>query len=184
MVDPRDVKADAAADKARRKALRPWYKKKRFIIPLALFVLFILGTTVGDPDADDDPPAASPTGESELQIPPAAPEAPAPAPAPAPPPAAKQYVEVTRLSGTSEKRGGTFALSGSDAKLIYESQADILGVYIMEKGDILEEQGGFTEVTCLDACNDETQLAKSGGEYYLEVKASGGAWTVVVQELR
>lgn len=42
MVDSRDVKADAAADKARRKALRPWYKKKRFAIPIGLFLLFVL----------------------------------------------------------------------------------------------------------------------------------------------
>lgn len=99
------------------------------------------------------------------------------------PEAPKQYVEVHRLSGSSEKRGGTFKLSGSDAKIIYESKGSFFAIYVIEKGHSLEQEGGFPEVTCSEACKDETQLAKSEGEYYLEVKATG-AWTVIVQELR
>lgn len=39
-VDPAKLgKAEAAAEKAKAKALRPWYKKKRFIVPIALVVL-------------------------------------------------------------------------------------------------------------------------------------------------
>lgn len=38
---PRDPKAEAAAAKAYAKAQRPWYKKKRFMIPLGLVVLSI-----------------------------------------------------------------------------------------------------------------------------------------------
>ncbi|HTF50636.1 MAG TPA: DUF4352 domain-containing protein [Pseudonocardia sp.] len=40
--DPRDAKARAKAEKAYQKAQRPWFKKKRFIIPLALVLLFII----------------------------------------------------------------------------------------------------------------------------------------------
>ncbi|MEX2553898.1 MAG: DUF4352 domain-containing protein [Actinomycetota bacterium] len=57
MVDPRDARADAKADKARAKALRPWYKKKRFMIPLVLVVLFGIGSLAGggvdSPSGDD-----------------------------------------------------------------------------------------------------------------------------------
>jgi hypothetical protein len=35
-----DPKARAKADKAYAKAMRPWYKKKRFIIPLLLVIIF------------------------------------------------------------------------------------------------------------------------------------------------
>lgn len=37
-----DAKAQAAADKAYRKATRPWFKKKRFILPLILVLLMII----------------------------------------------------------------------------------------------------------------------------------------------
>ena len=40
--DPRDARAQAKAAKAYEKARRPWYKKKRFILPLALIVLIII----------------------------------------------------------------------------------------------------------------------------------------------
>lgn len=39
---PREARAQASAEKAYRKAQRPWYKKKRFIIPLALVVLIVV----------------------------------------------------------------------------------------------------------------------------------------------
>jgi hypothetical protein len=38
---PRDAKAELKAAKAYAKALRPWYKKKRFILPLGLIVLAV-----------------------------------------------------------------------------------------------------------------------------------------------
>lgn len=49
MVDPRDAKADVKAEKARAKALRPWYKKKRFMIPLVLVVLGVIASLGGGP---------------------------------------------------------------------------------------------------------------------------------------
>lgn len=47
------TKGDIAADKARRKAERPWYKKKRFMIPLVLLGLIILGGVLGGEEAAD-----------------------------------------------------------------------------------------------------------------------------------
>lgn len=40
----RDGKAQAAADKAYRKASRPWFKKKRFMIPLIILVIAIVSS--------------------------------------------------------------------------------------------------------------------------------------------
>lgn len=54
--DPRDARAQAKAAKAYQKARRPWYKKKRFILPLALIVLIIIivaATSGGDGGGND-----------------------------------------------------------------------------------------------------------------------------------
>lgn len=47
-----EANADAKAAKARAKALRPWYKKKRFILPLILVA--IIGVSVAAGGGDDD----------------------------------------------------------------------------------------------------------------------------------
>lgn len=39
---PREARAQASAEKAYRKAQRPWYKKKRFIVPLAIILLIVI----------------------------------------------------------------------------------------------------------------------------------------------
>lgn len=49
------AKADAAADKARAKAARPWYKKKRVIVPLAaLLLLFVVIAANAGGDTDPE----------------------------------------------------------------------------------------------------------------------------------
>jgi hypothetical protein len=42
--DPKLAKADAAAAKAKAKSLRPWFKKKRFIIPIAILAIIIISS--------------------------------------------------------------------------------------------------------------------------------------------
>lgn len=85
--DPRDARAQAKAAKAYQKARRPWYKKKRFILPLALIVLIIIivaansggdgggnnttGTTNTDPTSEptvteSQPPAFPGAQESDV----------------------------------------------------------------------------------------------------------------------
>lgn len=44
-LDPKLANAEAKAAKAKAKALRPWFKKKRFIAPLALVVIIGLSST-------------------------------------------------------------------------------------------------------------------------------------------
>jgi hypothetical protein len=43
-LDPKMANAEAKAAKAKAKALRPWFKKKRFIAPIALVVIIGLST--------------------------------------------------------------------------------------------------------------------------------------------
>lgn len=49
----RDAKAEAAAAKARAKSLRPWYKKKRFLLPLAFVLLIVIIAAAGGGDDTD-----------------------------------------------------------------------------------------------------------------------------------
>lgn len=70
MTDPKtQAKADAAAERARAKAMRPWFKKKRFILPAALLALVVVAGVAGSskktpppaPAASDNGSAAAPT---------------------------------------------------------------------------------------------------------------------------
>jgi len=57
----RDAKAQAAADKAYRKASRPWFKKKRFILPLIIVVIIIIAS-VSNAGKKDSPSVAPSAG--------------------------------------------------------------------------------------------------------------------------
>ena len=59
--DHKLAKAKAAAAKAEAKALRPWYKKKRFIFPI-IFVLLVIIVTASNSGKNDN---GSTTGSSE-----------------------------------------------------------------------------------------------------------------------
>lgn len=57
-----EAKADAAAAQARAKAMRPWFKKKRFVLPLGLVVLIVvIAAASGGGDKKDSVTAASDT---------------------------------------------------------------------------------------------------------------------------
>jgi hypothetical protein len=55
----KQAKANAKAEKARAKSLRPWFKKKRIIIPLILLVIIILAAASSGSDTDTDTSANS-----------------------------------------------------------------------------------------------------------------------------
>lgn len=63
----RQAKSNIAAEKARAKASRPWFKKKRFIIPLGLLVLLVLGSALTASDDTETTDAASPGADDEAQ---------------------------------------------------------------------------------------------------------------------
>jgi hypothetical protein len=58
-------KAHAKAAKAYAKASRPWYKKKRFLIPLALVVLIIIIAATSSGGGDDPESAADTINSSD-----------------------------------------------------------------------------------------------------------------------
>ncbi len=75
----RDAKAQAKAAKAYAKAQRPWYKKKRVLIPGGLVALSLFGSATGGTDtASTDPQVAAPVTGNVAPAP-AVDTAPAPA---------------------------------------------------------------------------------------------------------
>lgn len=63
----REGRADGKAEKARQKAMRPWYQKKRFLIPIALVVIGGIAAAAGGGDEDD--PVATGNGSQESSDP-------------------------------------------------------------------------------------------------------------------
>ena len=62
-LDPKTAKAEAKAASAKAKALRPWFKKKRVIIPGVLGILLIASVATGGGDSETDTSAVS-SGEA------------------------------------------------------------------------------------------------------------------------
>lgn len=113
----RDGKAQAAADKAYRKASRPWFKKKRFLLPLILLVIIII-TSVANGGKKDSSAAISPSTDASAAAPAAAaapPAAAAAAPAAAAFPGAKDS-DVVGKAGSALKVGDATVTSAPIAK--------------------------------------------------------------------
>ena len=62
-----DARAQAAADKAYRKATRPWFKKKRFLIPMILVALMIISSIANG--GNKDSAALEPAGAAATSAP-------------------------------------------------------------------------------------------------------------------
>lgn len=96
----------------------------------------------------------------------------------------KTWQAVATLASSSSKRGAPFRISSPTSRLRYSSQAGVLYIYVLPVGHDLDTQGGSAETSCSQPCSDETFLAKSPGEYYLDVKSANGAWNITIEELR
>lgn len=98
----------------------------------------------------------------------------------------KAWVQVTTLSGSANKRGEPFTLTGAPARLTYKAAGNmaVLAVYLIAEGTSLQESGGFPEVMVSAAGSDSTMLAKEAGNYYLDVSAANCKWTATIEEQR
>jgi hypothetical protein len=63
--ETKKARAELAAVKAKAKALRPWYAKKRFILPLGLFVIFALSNSLNSGDSNLDSTATPEASQTE-----------------------------------------------------------------------------------------------------------------------
>ncbi|WP_426225092.1 hypothetical protein [Pseudarthrobacter sp. DSP2-3-2b1] len=179
-----NAKAQAAADKAYRKASRPWFKKKRFLLPLIILVIFIIATASNSGAKDTGATSAPATTAASAQAAnPAAPAAPA---APA------VWTKVAELAGSSDMASQSFQLSGKEARLVYSftggtmlngQSAAIGAIYLMDDGKDKTKDGGIPLKMLSKDESSETAIHKSAGKYYLDVAAANfQAWTITVEE--
>jgi hypothetical protein len=104
----RDGKAQAAADKAYRKASRPWFKKKRFLIPLIIVAIMII-SGISNAGKGDSSAAVAPSTDASAAAPAAA--APATAAAPAAPAAPAVPTEYKSALKKAESYSKTMHMS-------------------------------------------------------------------------
>lgn len=62
-----NAKAQKAADKAYRKASRPWFKKKRFILPIIILIIVIVSTAANSGKKDSTTTTAASTSAASAQ---------------------------------------------------------------------------------------------------------------------
>ena len=96
-----------------------------------------------------------------------------------------QWVKVASLSGSAEKTGDVFALTGAPARLSYKVEGETVytAIYVMADGTNFSTDGGIPEVTVSKVAQDSTRLVKDAGRYYLMVKAMS-PYDVTVEEQR
>lgn len=98
-----------------------------------------------------------------------------------------KWVTVTKLNGSSNKKGDIFSLEGGKQRLTYTITGDelsIVAIYVMEEGKTLDKDGGFTEVTADGPGSDSTFMFKGSGNYYLDVSSANVSWTIKIEEER
>lgn len=138
---PADAKAQRAAERAYAKASRPWYRKKRFLVPLGLILLVAVGSSLGGEDA------TTPDGASDSAATRTAPATGSETDEPAP---------TTGIGAPARDGSFEFTLSSVDC-----GQSTVGGEFIQE-----EAQGQFCllEVSVTNI-GDEAQFLFADNQY-------------------
>ncbi|MDI3195677.1 hypothetical protein QK290_14985 [Pseudarthrobacter sp. AL07] len=157
----RDGKAQAAAEKAYRKASRPWFKKKRFILPLVLVLIMIISSIANGGKKGDSSATVAPATDASAAAPAAVPApAASDAPAPAAPPAqaaAPEAVPVdaaqlladfkgNEAAADAKYKGKVLQVTGSVDKVDTEFLDKDQYIVRLDSGD----QFSFLHVNCND----------------------------------
>lgn len=181
-----DPKAAAKAAKAYAKATRPWYKKKRFVIPIGLVGLVVIFSALGGGGDNADPAASTDeatTAAAEEAAAPAADkttEAPKPKAKPVKVSAAdllKEF-EDNELAGDTKYEGKTLKVTGSVNKIdtdVWDDDKYILRIGTGSDYDILTVNcNGMSkkELATLTAGDEVTVIGKfdDGGDLGVELK--------------
>ena len=102
------------------------------------------------------------------------------------------WVTITTLSGTPDKQGPVFALSGAPARLtckvLSTSGAPHLSVYTLREGQNLANSQGTalgTPLLTMTGTGTGTKsitFARPANNYYLDVTAANCSWQVTLEE--
>jgi hypothetical protein len=148
----RDGKAQAAADKAYRKASRPWFKKKRFILPLVIVLIMIISGIA----------SGGKKGDTSATVAPAA-DASATAPAAAPAPAAK---EAPAQAAPPAKAAAPEAVSVDAAQLLADFKGNEAAADAKYKGKVLQVTGSVDKVDTEFLDKDQYIVRLDNGEQF------------------
>lgn len=146
----RDGKAQAAAEKAYRKASRPWFKKKRFILPLILVLIFIISSIANGGKKGDSSATVAPAADATAAAPAAAPAA-SEAPAPAAPPAQAAAPEVVPVDA---------------AQLLADFKGNEAAADAKYKGKVLQVTGSVDKVDTEFLDKDQYIVRLDGGDQF------------------
>ncbi|MDD9348393.1 Ltp family lipoprotein [Mumia sp.] len=160
-----DAKAQRAAAKAYAKAQRPWYRKKRFIIPLALVVVGVIAVSSGEEsEAGSTTTGSSTTSEGNA------------APKPSYTKSQEEAIEAAESyldTGHFSKKGLIGQLSSSAGEGFTRAEAEHAVTTVdadwkaeaVEAAESYVELGGFSRSGLID------QLTSSAGEGFTQAEA-------------
>ena len=123
-LDPKLAKAEAAAEKAKAKSLRPWFQKKRFIIPIALVTVFALSSALNSGNGGQTSSQGSSSSSDDTES--------------VEPETATEYANETvsqenaRKSAESYLAYSSFSRSGLIGQLEYEEFSNADAVYAVD----------------------------------------------------
>lgn len=152
----REGKAQAAAEKAYRKASRPWFKKKRFIFPLVLLVIIIMSSVANGGKKDSSADGTLSTNASAAT--PAAASA-APAAAPAQPAAPAQAAAPAKAAAAE-------VVQVEAAKLLADFESNEAAADLKYKGKTLQVTGHVAKVDTEFLDKDQYVVRLDNGEKY------------------
>ncbi|MGY1719290.1 hypothetical protein ACI8AG_09610 [Blastococcus sp. SYSU DS0552] len=170
--DAKGAKAQAKADKAYRKASRPWYKKKRFILlaVIALIILIVIATSGGE----EETPSGAVTDPTSAEEP--ALEEPATVVS------AQEMIEVLEGNALNAKNTyegkrvtvsgfvGNIDASGNYFALDPEPDALILtGIQVQTSEEFLDQVASFSEGQAVTVTGTVTDVGEVMG-YSLEAE--------------
>lgn len=96
-----------------------------------------------------------------------------------------EWTEMVRLSGEGNLRSKPFTLSGQSCRLSYAFEGRpqaLAGVYLVQEGKTLEEDGGSLLIIMKGHESGSKTLDGSTGTFYLEVLGGQGKWSVQIEE--
>ncbi|MFC7847078.1 hypothetical protein ACFUTU_01230 [Arthrobacter sp. NPDC057388] len=155
---PRNGKAQAAADKAYRKASRPWFKKKRFLFPLIIVALMIIS---GIANGGKEEPAATvaPSTDASAVAETSAAAAPAQKPAPA------QAVAPAQTPAPA-KTAAPKPVSVEAAQLLADFEGNEAAADVKYKGKVLQVTGHVAKVDTEFLDKDQYVVRLDDGSQY------------------
>lgn len=178
----RDAKAEAKAAKAYSKAMRPWYKKKRWILSLGLILLIGIASVGSSSEDGTSPPTADApkaTPQSDEPEPPVEPTEPAPPAEPTEPEmtsgqenaleSARSYVDMSGFS----KQGLIQQLSSSSGEGFAKADAVFAAnhVDVNWNDEAVESAQGYLDMTAFSRQGLIEQLSSSAGEKFTVAQA-------------